>query len=136
MVNHFNFNNNKFLYWWWTYNGSLNDVELLLTQIKKKLNKSQIRNSAAFFHTLSIVLLIKWFFKKLWFLLYRYSNNSNNNDTMKYKISSAIIKSCEATVILSLFALSSIISNVQALDNGLALTPPMGWLSWQRYGIY
>ncbi|CAH0590125.1 unnamed protein product [Chrysodeixis includens] len=24
--------------------------------------------------------------------------------------------------------------SVQALDNGLALTPPMGWLSWLRYG--
>ena len=23
---------------------------------------------------------------------------------------------------------------VQALDNGLGLTPPMGWMSWQRYG--
>lgn len=22
---------------------------------------------------------------------------------------------------------------VDALDNGLALTPPMGWLTWQRY---
>lgn len=23
--------------------------------------------------------------------------------------------------------------HVKALDNGLALTPPMGWMSWQRY---
>lgn len=22
---------------------------------------------------------------------------------------------------------------VDALDNGLALTPPMGWMSWQRF---
>ena len=24
-------------------------------------------------------------------------------------------------------------SSARALDNGLALTPPMGWLSWERY---
>lgn len=23
---------------------------------------------------------------------------------------------------------------VAGLDNGLGLTPPMGWLSWERYG--
>lgn len=22
---------------------------------------------------------------------------------------------------------------IDALDNGLALTPPMGWMSWERY---
>lgn len=25
------------------------------------------------------------------------------------------------------------IFEVDGLDNGLALTPPMGWMSWQRY---
>lgn len=25
------------------------------------------------------------------------------------------------------------LSGVDALNNGLALTPPMGWMSWQRY---
>jgi hypothetical protein len=25
-------------------------------------------------------------------------------------------------------------SNVAAMDNGLALTPPMGWRSWNWYG--
>lgn len=25
------------------------------------------------------------------------------------------------------------IRGTDALDNGLALTPPMGWLAWQRY---
>ena len=25
------------------------------------------------------------------------------------------------------------VSDIQALDNGLALTPPMGWLSWERF---
>lgn len=25
------------------------------------------------------------------------------------------------------------IFDVNALNNGLALTPPMGWMSWQRY---
>ncbi|KAG5674338.1 hypothetical protein PVAND_004313 [Polypedilum vanderplanki] len=34
------------------------------------------------------------------------------------------------SVILLLLALSS---TVIALDNGLALTPPMGWLSWERF---
>ena len=28
---------------------------------------------------------------------------------------------------------ASLDSSVRALDNGLALTPPMGWLSWERY---
>ena len=37
------------------------------------------------------------------------------------------------TVILLLLALSSSITNVKALDNGLARTPPMGWLSWERF---
>jgi len=27
-----------------------------------------------------------------------------------------------------------IIPVIRALDNGLALTPPMGWLSWERFG--
>jgi hypothetical protein len=30
------------------------------------------------------------------------------------------------------FALS-ILTTVSGLDNGLALTPPMGWLAWQRF---
>ena len=38
-----------------------------------------------------------------------------------------------ATMMLLLFALSGCIFGVSALDNGLALTPPMGWLSWERY---
>ena len=25
------------------------------------------------------------------------------------------------------------VGDIQALDNGLALTPPMGWLSWERF---
>lgn len=25
------------------------------------------------------------------------------------------------------------VGRVDGLDNGLALTPPMGWLAWQRY---
>jgi len=32
-----------------------------------------------------------------------------------------------ATLIFSLFHV------IKALDNGLALTPPMGWLAWQRF---
>lgn len=27
----------------------------------------------------------------------------------------------------------SILTTASALDNGLALTPPMGWLAWERY---
>lgn len=26
-----------------------------------------------------------------------------------------------------------LITGVTSLDNGLALTPPMGWMSWQRF---
>lgn len=34
---------------------------------------------------------------------------------------------------LALVCFEQSILNVNALDNGLALTPPMGWMSWQRY---
>jgi len=30
--------------------------------------------------------------------------------------------------------LAAMASDVSGLDNGLALTPPMGWMSWQRFG--
>lgn len=36
------------------------------------------------------------------------------------------------TVIIALLAVLSI-SHVHGLENGLARTPPMGWLSWQRF---
>lgn len=32
-----------------------------------------------------------------------------------------------------LAVLGAILRPARALDNGLALTPPMGWLSWERY---
>ncbi|CAH2042586.1 unnamed protein product, partial [Iphiclides podalirius] len=32
-----------------------------------------------------------------------------------------------------LFSLITLLSSVVALDNGLALTPPMGWLTWERF---
>ncbi|KAF5271102.1 hypothetical protein FQA39_LY08240 [Lamprigera yunnana] len=32
-----------------------------------------------------------------------------------------------------LFLCLTLTYNVQALDNGVALTPPMGWMSWQRF---
>jgi hypothetical protein len=33
-----------------------------------------------------------------------------------------------------MFALLLALPSAFALQNGAALTPPMGWLSWQRYG--
>ena len=36
-------------------------------------------------------------------------------------------------VILSISILLLGSQGVLSLDNGLARTPPMGWLSWQRY---
>lgn len=33
---------------------------------------------------------------------------------------------------LLIFALL-VVGRVTCLDNGLALTPPMGWMNWQRY---
>lgn len=35
-----------------------------------------------------------------------------------------------ASVLLGLFIT---INQVQCLENGLARTPPMGWLSWERF---
>lgn len=32
-----------------------------------------------------------------------------------------------------LFILTICLSVASGLDNGLALTPPMGWMSWERY---
>jgi len=32
-----------------------------------------------------------------------------------------------------LFFIHFIVSNVRALDNGVARTPPMGWLAWERF---
>lgn len=32
-----------------------------------------------------------------------------------------------------LFILGTTFVSVKCLDNGLALTPPMGWMSWQRF---
>lgn len=34
---------------------------------------------------------------------------------------------------LAIVCLHQNVCNVNALDNGLALKPPMGWMSWQRY---
>jgi hypothetical protein len=36
-------------------------------------------------------------------------------------------------VLLSLLLSLSILECGQTLDNGLALTPPMGWMHWERY---
>ncbi len=35
---------------------------------------------------------------------------------------------------LSLLALAAVLPAVIALDNGLALTPQMGWNTWNRFG--
>lgn len=37
------------------------------------------------------------------------------------------------SVSVQFFLLLLLISVSTALDNGLALTPPMGWLSWERF---
>lgn len=37
------------------------------------------------------------------------------------------------TKILNLFVILCLFGLSKALDNGLTLTPPMGWMSWQRY---
>jgi alpha-N-acetylgalactosaminidase len=37
---------------------------------------------------------------------------------------------CVFCVVVVVFVFSSV---VQALENGLARTPPMGWLSWERF---
>ncbi len=36
-------------------------------------------------------------------------------------------------LILKLLLLQQSVLLINALDNGLALTPPMGWMSWQRF---
>lgn len=36
------------------------------------------------------------------------------------------------TVVLCIVSLA-VLHEIHGLDNGLALTPPMGWLAWQRY---
>lgn len=35
---------------------------------------------------------------------------------------------------LFLFAILFIVSSVYAIDNGLGITPPMGWRSWNCFG--
>lgn len=42
-------------------------------------------------------------------------------------MSNALV-TCATTV-----ALIAVLNGVDGLDNGLALTPPMGWLAWQRF---
>lgn len=39
---------------------------------------------------------------------------------------------CKLAVIFALVAVLLSIP-VEGLENGLALTPPMGWLSWERF---
>lgn len=56
---------------------------------------------------------------------YKYKNTTTN-DTMTYPNGPPII------VIVTILLLG-IVSNVIALENGLARTPPMGWLSWERF---
>lgn len=37
------------------------------------------------------------------------------------------------TVILAFFVTVILLNRIEALENGLARTPPMGWLSWERF---
>ena len=34
---------------------------------------------------------------------------------------------------LTLILIFNLINIMKCLDNGLALTPPMGWLTWERF---
>jgi alpha-N-acetylgalactosaminidase len=34
---------------------------------------------------------------------------------------------------LTLILIFNLINLMKCLDNGLALTPPMGWLTWERF---
>lgn len=36
-------------------------------------------------------------------------------------------------ILVALIGLFSLVNQISALDNGLARTPPMGWLSWERF---
>lgn len=40
---------------------------------------------------------------------------------------------CKFSISLVLIVICQYQNDVNALDNGLALTPPMGWMSWQRF---
>ena len=37
------------------------------------------------------------------------------------------------SLIAKIITVAVLLSSTYALNNGLALTPPMGWLSWERY---
>lgn len=53
--------------------------------------------------------------------------NSYEQRKLRYKMLYFIYLS------LATICLQQSVLNVNALDNGLALKPPMGWMSWQRY---
>lgn len=36
-------------------------------------------------------------------------------------------------IVLIILSLLAVANNINGLDNGLARTPPMGWLSWERF---
>ena len=39
----------------------------------------------------------------------------------------------ESMTVLSLLGIPLLLQNVLSLDNGLARTPPMGWMHWERF---
>lgn len=36
-------------------------------------------------------------------------------------------------IVLIILGLLALANHINGLDNGLARTPPMGWLSWERF---
>lgn len=68
----------------------------------------------------------------------QHSINSNNNNKMhscRYVPAKTAMASTATTFKLFVFVIfvSVIIPNTNCLENGLARTPPMGWLSWERF---
>lgn len=70
------------------------------------------------------------FFTKLNLLL---DNIITNKILNNLNISHSILRMLKALIFPLLLCLSHWVSHGRGLDNGLARTPPMGWMAWQRY---
>jgi hypothetical protein len=123
------------IYWYWAYNGNIQMMSncWLANNEWEVEQKPKQKGTFSFTFSSFTKCRLKLFFNiVIYFFPLSYHSQSVRARNMKHK--NSILKSCvnEVTVILSLLALASIVTHVHALDNGLALTPPMGWLSWQR----